>query len=71
MYEQYRLWGNKILANNVGIVTICDYQNYGNRLQNYAAQEVMKSLGCQVNTIVNVQKIEIKIKVIKISGNYL
>ncbi|WP_313636684.1 polysaccharide pyruvyl transferase family protein [Paenibacillus sp.] len=45
------------MVNNVGIVTICDYQNYGNRLQNYAAQEVMKSLGCQVNTIVNVQKI--------------
>jgi hypothetical protein len=45
------------LVNKVGLVTICDYQNYGNRLQNYAAQEVIKSLGCQVNTIVNVQKV--------------
>lgn len=37
----------------VGIVTIWNYDNYGNRLQNYAAQEVLKSLGCQVETIVN------------------
>lgn len=38
----------------VGIITICDYVNYGNRLQNYASQEVLKSLGCEVQTIVNV-----------------
>lgn len=38
----------------VGIITICDYKNYGNRLQNYASQEVLKSLGCQVETIVNI-----------------
>lgn len=37
----------------VGIVTICDYLNYGNRLQNYASQEVIKSLGYEVETIVN------------------
>jgi len=37
----------------VGIITICDYNNYGNRLQNYATQEVIKSLGCEVETIVN------------------
>ena len=29
------------------------YMNYGNRLQNYATQEVIKSLGCHVETIVN------------------
>lgn len=37
----------------VGILTINDYQNYGNRLQNYATQEVIKSLGFEVKTIVN------------------
>ena len=38
----------------IGLVTICDYSNYGNRLQNYAVQEVLKSLGCEVTTLVNV-----------------
>lgn len=37
----------------IGIITINDYTNYGNRLQNYASQEVFKSLGCEVETIVN------------------
>ncbi|WP_186667712.1 polysaccharide pyruvyl transferase family protein [Sporosarcina sp. BP05] len=37
----------------VGIITICDYNNFGNRLQNFAVQEVIKSLGYQVETIVN------------------
>ena len=37
----------------VGLITICDYGNYGNRLQNYATQEVLKSLGHEVETIVN------------------
>lgn len=37
----------------IGLVTIVDYKNYGNRLQNYAAQETLKSLGCEVTTIVN------------------
>lgn len=37
----------------IGIATIVDYKNYGNRLQNYALQEVLKSLGGQVETIVN------------------
>ena len=39
----------------IGIITICDYRNYGNRLQNFAVQEVFTSLGCQVETIVNEQ----------------
>lgn len=38
----------------VGIITIVDYKNYGNRLQNYALQETLKSLGTEVETIVNV-----------------
>lgn len=37
----------------VGLITIIDYKNYGNRLQNYAGQQVLKSLGCDVVTIVN------------------
>lgn len=37
----------------IGIVTINDYTNYGNRLQNYAIQEALKLLGCEVETIVN------------------
>jgi hypothetical protein len=36
-----------------GIVTIVDYVNYGNRLQNYATQEILKSFGFDVETIVN------------------
>jgi polysaccharide pyruvyl transferase WcaK-like protein len=37
----------------VGIHTITDYLNYGNRLQNYAVQELLKSLGMEVESIVN------------------
>jgi len=37
----------------VAILTINDYYNYGNRLQNYAAQEVITSLGFEVVTIIN------------------
>lgn len=35
----------------VGIITLNGYINYGNRLQNYALQEVLKSLGFYVETI--------------------
>lgn len=35
----------------VAILTINDYTNYGNRLQNYATQEVIKSLGFSAVTI--------------------
>lgn len=37
----------------IGIHTIIDYVNYGNRLQNYAAQEILKSLGYEVESIIN------------------
>ena len=37
----------------VGILTLNGYQNYGNRLQNYAVQEVIKSLGFEAETIIN------------------
>lgn len=38
----------------VGIVTLHGYFNYGNRLQNYAVEQVLRSLGCEVETIVKV-----------------
>lgn len=37
----------------IGIMTIYDENNYGNRLQNYAVQEVLKSMNFQVETIKN------------------
>lgn len=37
----------------IGIITIIDYVNYGNRLQNYASQELLKSMGFEVESIVN------------------
>ena len=37
----------------VGIVTINDDTNYGNRLQNYALQEMVRSLGWEPETLVN------------------
>lgn len=37
----------------VGIVTIVDYTNYGNRLQNYAVQSVLNRLGFDAETIIN------------------
>lgn len=37
----------------IGIKTIIDYNNYGNRLQNYALQEVLKNMGYEVITIRN------------------
>lgn len=35
----------------VGILTILDHVNYGNRLQNMAMQELMARLGCRAETI--------------------
>ena len=36
----------------IGLLTINDYSNYGNRLQNYALQKILENLGCEVETIV-------------------
>ena len=38
----------------VGIVTINGNENYGNILQNYAVQEVLKEVGAEAETILNV-----------------
>lgn len=40
----------------IGIITIFDNDNYGNRLQNYATQETLKRLNAEVETIVCGQK---------------
>ncbi|ENZ7231830.1 polysaccharide pyruvyl transferase family protein [Enterococcus faecium] len=37
----------------IGINTIVDYYNYGNRLQNYALQQVLTDMGHEVKTIKN------------------
>ena len=37
----------------IGILTINDYNNYGNRLQNYAVQEVLLKQGFNVQTIIH------------------
>lgn len=37
----------------IGILTITDYLNYGNRLQNYATQEILKNRGFDVTSIAN------------------
>lgn len=37
----------------VGIITLNGYVNYGNRLQNYALQEVIKALGFECETIID------------------
>lgn len=44
----------------IGLITITHGENYGNRLQNYATQQVLKSLGCEVETIRNTTNQSIK-----------
>lgn len=55
------------MKKKVGIITISDYNNYGNRLQNYAVQEVIKKLGLYPDSIQNIDGIYKKnyIKVFK------
>lgn len=36
----------------IGIITLNGYFNYGNRLQNFALQQVLKSFGYEVETII-------------------
>lgn len=37
----------------IAIITFIDYRNYGNRLQNYAVQELLESYGYDVDTVIN------------------
>lgn len=39
------------MRKKVAIITIDDLSNYGNRLQNFAMQEILKSFECEVSTI--------------------
>ena len=53
----------------IGIITINDNNNYGNRLQNYAVQEVLKKMNLKVETIYNqknavIVRIKEKIKIL-------
>ena len=36
----------------IGVLTLDGIANYGNRLQNYAVEEILKSMGCEVDTII-------------------
>lgn len=46
----------------IAISTITDYNNYGNRLQNYALQEILKEQGHSVETIKNSTRVTKKNK---------
>ena len=47
----------------IGISTIIDFDNYGNRLQNYASQQVIKTLGLEEETLPKVVSHGIKQKI--------
>ena len=44
----------------IGIITITEGANYGNRLQNYAMQELLKSLGYECETIKRITLRDVK-----------
>lgn len=46
----------------VGIITILDNDNYGNRLQNYAVQTILKKKGCDTVTLKNIPQFNEKNK---------
>lgn len=46
----------------VGIITIIDNNNYGNRLQNYAVQEILKKKNINVSTLKNLEDFNFKKK---------
>jgi len=41
------------MARTIGIITLNGYYNYGNRLQNYATEQVLMSFSFDVKTIIN------------------
>lgn len=53
-----------ISLKKVAILTINDDRNYGNRLQNYAVQEILSKYNCKVETINN-QKDSVGMKIVK------
>lgn len=59
------------MSKKVGIITLNGYKNYGNRLQNYALQESIKSLGFSVDTILTDVAKNKDEEAISIDGNKL
>ena len=56
----------------IGIVTICDNNNYGNRLQNYAVQEFLKKENIQPLTLKNIPIRNAKDKyILRVLKNYI
>lgn len=45
----------EVLQLKIGLITIIGYNNYGNKLQNYAVQTVLEDNEFEVNTIINPQ----------------
>lgn len=52
------------MKKRIGIITINDNDNYGNRVQNYAVQEFLKKEGYDVVTIKNISQLNNKNKMI-------
>ncbi len=55
----------------IGIITINDNNNYGNRLQNYAVQKMLNSLNCQTVTLRNIPQLNGKDKLLLKFVKYL
>lgn len=51
------------MIGQIGVITINDNNNYGNRLQNYAVQEVLKKHGYEAITIKNIPQLNNKYKI--------
>lgn len=51
--QKYRLWLEGRFILKIAIQTIVDYNNYGNRLQNFALQKVLENKGHTVLTLRN------------------
>ena len=47
----------------IGVITIIDELNYGNRLQNYAVQKYLQDNNFEVQTINNINNIKPKLKI--------
>lgn len=52
MLKKKMLMEDVALNGRIGIITLNGYFNYGNRLQNYATQEIVKSLGYTAMTLI-------------------
>lgn len=46
----------------IAIVTLSDFNNYGNRLQNYALERIITSQGYDVVSLVDFRPISLKLR---------